>query len=153
MTNKQALREAAIYADGEKWRYVRTSVHSKAYITNEMGLTVVNCTDGDVPAKCAGFIELANPSAVLALLDELDNREKLRAAANRVVNQQDIELQELRQRVAKLEAREVKLPELKMLSDYLREVTMREREDILLGVKLEFHRELQAAGIITRIEG
>lgn len=54
--------------------------------------------------------------------------------------------------VAELKGREVKLPELKMLSDYLRDVTMREREDILLGVKLEFHRELQAAGIRIRIE-
>ncbi len=63
----------------------------------------------------------------------------------------EAKLEAAEKRIAELEAREVKLPELKMLSDYLREVTMREREDILLGVKLEFHRELQAAGI--RING
>ncbi|HAV1843511.1 TPA: ead/Ea22-like family protein [Enterobacter hormaechei subsp. xiangfangensis] len=67
---------------------------------------------------------------VLALLDELEAKDK---------------------QIAELEAREVKLPKLKMLCDYLSEVTHREREDILLGVKLEFHRELQAAGI--RIKG
>lgn len=49
--------------------------------------------------------------------------------------------------IAELEAREVKLPELKMLSDYLAEVTMREREDILVGVRLEFHRALKEGGI------
>lgn len=53
-------------------------------------------------------------------------------------------------RIAELEAREVKIPELKMLSDYLREVTLREREDIILGVKLEFHRNLKAAGITVK---
>lgn len=56
-----------------------------------------------------------------------------------------------RERIAELEAREVKIPELKMLRDYLAEVTHREREDILLGVKLEFHSALQAAGIITKV--
>ncbi|WP_426345894.1 hypothetical protein [Cronobacter universalis] len=40
---------------------------------------------------------------VLALLDELEAKEKQRAAANKVVIQQDIELQELRQRIAELE--------------------------------------------------
>lgn len=55
-------------------------------------------------------------------------------------------------RIAELEAREVKIPELKMLSDYLREVTLREREDIILGVKLEFHRNLKSAGISVKGE-
>lgn len=63
------------------------------------------------------------------------------------------ELEAKDKRIAELEAREVKLPKLKMLSDYLSEVTHREREDILLGVKLEFHRELQAAGIRINVEG
>jgi len=67
---------------------------------------------------------------VLALLDELEAKDK---------------------RIAELEAREVKIPELKMLRDYLAEVTNREREDILLGAKLEFHRALQDAGIITKV--
>lgn len=39
---------------------------------------------------------------ITALVEALEKREELRASANRVVNQQDIELQELRQRNAEL---------------------------------------------------
>lgn len=45
------------------------------------------------------------------------------------------------------EARTVKLPKLKMLEDYLAEVAIEERKQILVGVKLEFHRACVAAGI------
>ncbi|HAV1576948.1 TPA: ead/Ea22-like family protein [Enterobacter hormaechei subsp. steigerwaltii] len=86
----RALREAAVRAGGVKWQYMRATQHSKAYITDDKGSTVVNCTDGDVPAKCAGFLESANPAAVLALLDELEAAES---------------------RIAELEAREVVLPQ------------------------------------------
>ncbi|HCT9711881.1 TPA: hypothetical protein OUD11_004495 [Citrobacter werkmanii] len=61
-------------------------------------------------------------------------------------------LEAAEKRIAELEAREVELPKLKMLSDYLAEVTQREREDILVGVKLEFHRMLTAAGISVKGE-
>ncbi|MBA8105958.1 ead/Ea22-like family protein [Citrobacter sp. RHBSTW-00029] len=77
--NKQALREAAVRAGGGKWIYIRTLSLSSAYITEETGATVINCTAGDVPAKCAGFLELANPATVLALLDELETKDKLKA--------------------------------------------------------------------------
>lgn len=53
----------------------------------------------------------------------------------------------LRQRIAELESRTVKLPKLKMLEDYLAEVAIEERKQILVGVKLEFHRACAAAGI------
>ena len=69
---------------------------------------------------------------VLALLDELEAAEK---------------------RISELEAREVKLPELKMLRDYLAEVTHREREDILVGVRLEFFRALEEAGVKVAAAG
>ncbi|OUK73555.1 hypothetical protein BZY52_23085 [Enterobacter hormaechei] len=69
---------------------------------------------------------------ILSLLDELEAKEK---------------------RIAELEAREVKLPELKMLRDYLAEVTMREREDILVGVRLEFFRALEEAGVKVAAAG
>ncbi|HFT8655623.1 TPA: ead/Ea22-like family protein [Enterobacter cloacae] len=59
----------------------------------------------------------------------------------------EAKLEAAEKRIAELEAREVKLPELKMLSDYLAEVTMREREDILVGVRLEFFRALEEAGV------
>lgn len=45
------------------------------------------------------------------------------------------------------ESRTVKLPKLKMLEDYLAEVAIEERKQILVGVKLEFHRACVAAGI------
>lgn len=79
--------------------------------------------------------ELSNPAIgsnahlrklALALLDELEAKDR---------------------RIAELEAREVKLPELKMLRDYLAGVTMREREDILVGVRLEFFRALEEVGV------
>ncbi|HBU9086385.1 ead/Ea22-like family protein [Klebsiella pneumoniae] len=51
-----------------------------------------------------------------------------------------------------LESRTVKLPKLKMLEDYLAEVAIEERKQILVGVKLEFHRALAAAGIKVEVE-
>ncbi|MEP8853820.1 ead/Ea22-like family protein [Enterobacter hormaechei] len=74
--DNRVLREAAVRAGGVKWQYMRATQHSKAYITDDKGSTVVNCSDGDVPAKCAGFIAAANPATVLALLDELEAAEK-----------------------------------------------------------------------------
>ncbi|MDW1393962.1 hypothetical protein [Klebsiella pneumoniae] len=51
-----------------------------------------------------------------------------------------------------LESRTVKLPKLKMLEDYLAEVAIEERKQILVGVKLEFHRACVAAGIKMEVE-
>lgn len=50
-------------------------------------------------------------------------------------------------RIAELESRAVKMPKLKMLEDYLAEVAVEERKAILLGVRMEFHRALNAEGI------
>ncbi|HCR1974458.1 TPA: ead/Ea22-like family protein [Enterobacter hormaechei subsp. xiangfangensis] len=74
--DKQGLRADAVRAGGGKWIYIRTLSLSKAYITEETGSTVINCTDGDVPAKCVGFLMSANPANVLALLDELEAKDK-----------------------------------------------------------------------------
>jgi hypothetical protein len=62
-------------------------------------------------------------------------------------------LEAAEKRIAELEAREVKLPELKMLRDYLAEVAMREREDILVGVRLEFYRALEEACVKVAAAG
>ena len=56
------------------------------------------------------------------------------------------------QRIAELESCTVKLPKLKMLEDYLAEVAIEERKQILVGVKLEFHRACVAAGIKVEAE-
>ena len=94
--DKQALRNDAIRAGGGKWHYIRSSLHSKAYITDANGETVINITNGDVPAKYAGFLESANPATVIALLDELQAAEA---------------------RIDELEAREVSLPPNELVTD------------------------------------
>lgn len=117
--NKQALRESAIHAQSnDDW----------------------GC-DGD------NFHDQATPDVVLALLDELVIKEEQRTNWFQMAQKLGEDLDVAEKRIAELEAREVELPKLKMLSDYLAEVTQREREDILVGVKLEFHRMLTAAGI------
>lgn len=64
----------------------------------------------------------------------------------------EMEIAALRQRIAELESRTVKLPKLKMLEDYLAEVAIEERKQILVGVKLDFHRACVAAGIKVEAE-
>ncbi|EOB4237599.1 hypothetical protein ACIT1K_002642 [Raoultella planticola] len=61
-------------------------------------------------------------------------------------------LEKAQQRIAELESRTVKLPKFKMLEDYLAEVAIEERKQILVGVKLEFHRACAAAGIKVEAE-
>lgn len=79
----------------------------------------------------AEFIALANPANILALVEALEKAQ---------------------QRIDELDSRTVKLPKLKMLEDYLAEVAIEERKQILVGVKLEFHRALAAAGIKVEAE-
>ncbi len=75
------------------------------------------------------------------------------AKQNIAEREKDIaELDAARQRIAELESRTVKLPKLKTLEDYLAEVAIEERKQILVGVKLEFHRALTAAGIKVEAE-
>lgn len=89
----------------------------------------------------SNFEECAEMSA---RIEELESQRKLAFTAS---NRWADKFREAEKRIAELEARDVELPKLKMLSDYLAEVTQREREDILVGVKLEFHRMLAAASI------
>ena len=109
--DKRALREAAVRAGGVKWQYMRATQHSKAYITDDKGSTVINCTDGDVPAKCAGFLESANPATVLALLDELEAAAKqsaqdvqIKARLCRESNSLHDRLREAEKRISELES-------------------------------------------------
>lgn len=57
----------------------------------------------------------------------------------------------LKEYIEHLEKRTVSLPKLKMLEDYLAEVATEEKKQILIGVKLEFHRALSDAGIKVEI--
>ncbi|HDS5500293.1 TPA: ead/Ea22-like family protein [Klebsiella pneumoniae] len=126
----------------------------------------------------AMFIALANPANVLALvealekahqrIDELENDEVRQRLANaeHQLYMAELAKNNLRasrkaqfrkrkaaeQRIAELESRTVKLPKLKMLEDYHAEVAIEERKQILVGVKLEFHRALTDAGIKVEAE-
>lgn len=104
--DKQYLREVAKQATGAHERINAISADDIFDISlHHDGAQL----DADI-TDLNSFNEAANPATVLALLDELEAKEKQRAAANKVVVQQDIELQELRQRITELEAQEVKLP-------------------------------------------
>lgn len=118
----------------------------------------------------AMFIALANPANVLALVEALEKAQQ-RIASQReyyegVIADGGKRIAELEESHAQViqsrdhykrmteeglkqlaEARTVKLPKLKMLEDYLAEVAIEERKQILVGVKLEFHRACVAAGI------
>lgn len=118
----------------------------------------------------AMFIALANPANVLALVEALEKAQqvdeelcKLLPPGAEYMDPPDggdvtpLEgvrrmVADYRQRIAELESRTVKLPKLKMLEDYLAEVAIEERKQVLVGVKLEFHRELAAAGIKVETE-
>lgn len=177
--DKRALREAAEKAGADEWlAFIDTK--SKTYSVHTPGDNrcgdVVKWAGFDgqkLAAAKAKFIAAANPATVLALLDELEAKDKSISflkdqlaqlanfnpdwdkleAATDSLREHMAELTAAGKRIAELEAREVKLPELKMLSDYLAEVTMREREDILVGVRLEFFRALKEAGVNVAAAG
>lgn len=90
----------------------------------------------------AEFIALANPANILALVEALEK------AQETIAFQQG----EIKTLLSSLESRTVKLPKLKMLEDYLAEVAIEERKQILVGVKLEFHRTCVTAGIKVEAE-
>lgn len=103
---------------------------------------------------------------VLALVEALEKAQTINAAAEKLVRCKGRYHSEQNYRaLAALfgvktpdlppldsESRTVKLPKLKMLEDYLAEVAIEERKQILVGVKLEFHRACVAAGIKVEAE-
>ncbi|EPV0753378.1 ead/Ea22-like family protein [Enterobacter hormaechei] len=115
--DKRALREAAVRAGGAKWQYMRPTQYTKAYITDQKGWTVVNCTDGDVPAKYAAFIEAANPATVLALLDALEAADALNKHLELVIRRAEGCSEALRRKLEAAEERIAELSELPMKSD------------------------------------
>ncbi len=126
--DKQALREAAIRAGGGTWLYIRTLSLSNAYITDEKGSTVINCTSGDVPAKCVNFIAAANPAAVLELIAALEQTQAQSSKWLEAYHKAVSIGARYEERIAELEARTltVKLP-------------------TFAGYKVHIVRELQAA--------
>lgn len=101
--------------------------------------------------RAAGYVD--------ALVEALEKAQQQTTESENRVRKQNRHICELfddntalRQRIAGLEARAVKLPKLKMLEDYLAEVAIEERKQILVGVKLEFHRACVNAGIKVEAE-
>ncbi|HEJ0064932.1 TPA: ead/Ea22-like family protein [Citrobacter koseri] len=86
MTDKQALRKAAIAATGGKWVFSRSGVNSNVQAPIELQkggrALVVLCKlnnagwSGQIQTENnAKFIAAANPATVLALLDELEAKD------------------------------------------------------------------------------
>ncbi|HHC1581731.1 TPA: ead/Ea22-like family protein [Klebsiella pneumoniae] len=98
------------------------------------------------------FNKEANPENILALVEAL---EKAQAQSSKWLEAYHKAVSigaRYEERIAELESRAVKLPKFKMLEDYLAEVAIEERKQILVGVKLEFHRALSDAGIKVEAE-
>ncbi|MBG0639711.1 ead/Ea22-like family protein [Enterobacter asburiae] len=116
--DKQALREAAEKATPGKWRYLKTTPFMDAEISAENHTRVVNLLAGDVTLDNSEFIAAANPATVLALLDELEAKDKqigdLKATAAhsnagwKEAHEQEARAEAAEKRIAELEAREVR---------------------------------------------
>ncbi|HCU1110355.1 TPA: hypothetical protein OUG36_001338 [Klebsiella pneumoniae] len=121
----------------------------------------------------AQYLKLLSPENMLNLLAERDADKAIIARMAKLIAEMEFASTEKANRIAELvealetiafqqgeikallsslESRTVKLPKLKMLEDYLAEVAIEERKQILVGVKLEFHRACVAAGIKVEAE-
>ncbi|WP_426736747.1 ead/Ea22-like family protein [Enterobacter cloacae complex sp. 397G4] len=90
--DKQALRQLATALDGDDWHAEGNSVYGGRYDVGDNVCYdhIASCESVNGESHLADFIAAANPAIVLALLDELEAKDK---------------------RIAELEAREVVLPQ------------------------------------------
>ncbi|EPM0504274.1 ead/Ea22-like family protein [Klebsiella aerogenes] len=162
----QSLKAAAEKSGVEKWQVKRSGpgeyeVIVKGSLVKRNGWSTYRpVTEGVVDKKTADFIALANPANILALVEALEKAQQqnisdfeIKARLCKESNSLHDRLREAEKRIAELESRTVtvKLPKLKMLEDYLAGVAVEERKEILLGVRMEFHRLLNDAGIKTEV--
>ncbi|HHB8031543.1 TPA: hypothetical protein ACN7OP_002426 [Klebsiella pneumoniae] len=116
-----------------------------------------------INAECGEHLSPAETMELVEALEKAQQRNgeletysktaiEFREAARDENRHLKLELEIAEKRIAELESRTVKLPKLKMLEDYLAEVAIEERKQILVGVKLEFHRACVAAGIKVEAE-
>lgn len=160
--DKQALRNLALRATQGPWSMEHENIwyYENGYTKHLAYFCQGDDVDDHQDDANTRYVAAADPTTVLALLDELEAKDKRIAELSQKADIYDMLRQDYglqgslvdfvdwqAKRITELEAREVKLPELKMLRDYLAEVTMREREDILVGVRLEFFRALEEAGV------
>lgn len=122
--NKQALREAAEKATPGRWEYLpgNTSIEYNVDSMDEDQGSIVYVDSGDFTQNQTdlngAFIAAANPATVLALLDELEAKDRRNAELNSTLErwatdraQSASELDDAEKRIAELEAREVVLPQ------------------------------------------
>ncbi|EFB5468160.1 TPA: ead/Ea22-like family protein [Escherichia coli] len=160
----QRMKTAAEKLDADQWQtrkgFSGIEVIVKGSLEKGHGCVSFQPVAADMAdTKTARAIALFSPANVLALVEALEKAQKQTTESENRVRKQNRHICELfddntalRQRIAELESRTVKLPKLKMLEDYLAEVAIEERKQILVGVKLEFHRALAAAGIKVEAE-
>ncbi|HIH9814001.1 TPA: ead/Ea22-like family protein [Klebsiella pneumoniae] len=159
----QSLKAAAENAGADYWQAKKISgdfyVIRKGSYKRECGYTTYQPIAEIDHKPTRDYVAMANPTNILALVEalekaqqriaELEEAEQKLCAANVTL---DARAELAERQLAALESRTVKLPKLKMLEDYLAEVAIEERKQILVGVKLEFHRALAAAGIKVEVE-
>lgn len=153
----QSLKAAAEKATPGEWVYFpkNTSIEYDVGSDESQG-SILYVDSGDFTQaqtdRNGEFIALANPANILALVEALEKAQGMEAYWKTQCRGITDHCEELQARIAELESRTVKLPKLKMLEDYLAEVAIEERKQILVGVKLEFHRALSDAGVKVEAE-
>ena len=160
----QSMKAAAKKATPGPWALARdrktvvsNQSHPIANLSDAMHRMLADGTTG----QDAEFISLANPANILSLVEALENAKTKSDVYDMLrddygLREKGVGLADFvdwqAKRIAELESRAVKLPKLKMLEDYLAEVAIEERKQILVGVKLEFHRACVNAGIKVEAE-
>lgn len=156
----QRMKAAAEKATPGEWVYFpkNTSIEYDVGSDESQG-SILYVDSGDFTQaqtdRNGEFIALANPANILALVEALEKAQaENTAGVAGMAESYETTISMLRSRIAELESRTVtvKLPKLKMLEDYLAEVAIEERKQILVGVKLEFHRACVTAGIKVEAE-
>ncbi|WP_220676481.1 ead/Ea22-like family protein [Klebsiella pasteurii] len=152
----QSLKAAANKAGADDWQAKKISgdfyVIRKGSYSSQCGYRTYQPIAEIDHKSTRDYVAIASPANILALVEALEKAQ--RYAKERDAENQDLMLTVGRLRVEREElvSRAVKLPKFKMLEDYLAEVAIEERKQILVGVKLEFHRALTAAGIKVETE-
>jgi hypothetical protein len=114
--NKQALRKLAKALSSKEWVafvHKASGTYAVGSLGHERGEDIIKWPglDGqDNAENKAKFIGAANPSTVLALLDELEAEQRICSTWRKTAESNSEKLEAAEKRIAELEARTVKLP-------------------------------------------